>query len=71
MPRTKRRAEHVRPLEAASGDHKGEPFVINPNQIFEADDELVRAYPHLFIAVEASRSRPLVEQATAAPGEVR
>ena len=62
---------HVQPIEAASGDHKGETFVINPNEIFAVDDELVRAYPHLFQPLRETRQRPEVEQATAAPGEHR
>jgi hypothetical protein len=36
-----------------------------------ADDPIVRARPELFMPLEASRQRPMVEQATAAPGELR
>lgn len=71
MPAKTKPANHVRPKEAASGDHNGETFVLNPNEIYDADDEIVRAYPHLFVPLEATRQRPAVEQMTAAPGEVR
>lgn len=59
----------VRPREAASGDYEGEMFVLNPNDLYRGSDVLVREYPHLFVA--ADRTRPAVEQATAAPGELR
>jgi hypothetical protein len=62
-------AKLMRPIDAASGDHNGEPFVLNPNDLYRADDELVTAYPHLF--KEAKQTRPEVEQATASPGEKR
>jgi hypothetical protein len=67
----KERVGDVQPIEAASGDFNGIPFVLSPNEIFAGDHELVRNYPHLFRPVEARRSRPEVEQATAAPGERR
>lgn len=70
MPATKRQ-DYVQPKEAAAGDFNGEPFVLNPNEIYVADADLVRAYPSLFKPVAATRQRPLMEQATAAPGEVR
>lgn len=62
---------NVRPIQPASGDIDGEPFVINPGEIFAADHKLVRAKPHLFKPVEPTRDRPDVEQATKAPGERR
>lgn len=77
MPQTKRRpaarprATHVQPIEPATGTFNGEPFVINPAEVFNADHALVRAYPHLFKPVEPTRDRPDVEQMTAAPGEKR
>lgn len=72
MPRPRNTTtEYVRPREAATGDHNGEPFVLNPNEIFDADYPLVRKHPGLFMPVEPSRQRPSVEQATAAPGETR
>ena len=71
MPRRVNVSEYVRPREAATGDHNGEPFVLNPNEIFDADHPIVRAHPNLFMPVEPSRARPRVEQATAAPGELR
>jgi hypothetical protein len=61
----------VRPREACTFDHAGESVVLSPNEIMNADDPIVRARPQLFMALEASRQRPMVEQATAAPGEVR
>jgi hypothetical protein len=70
MPRTAQ-PRYVRPIEAATFDHDGEMVVLNPNEIIDADHPMVRARPHLFKALEASRSRPVVEQATAAPGERR
>jgi hypothetical protein len=63
--------EFVRPIEPASGTFKREPFVVNPNQIFESNDPLVRKFPHLFQPLEATRQRPDVESMTAAPGEQR
>jgi hypothetical protein len=77
MPQTKTRqaakrdVELVRPIEAASGDHNGEPFVLSPREVFNSDHQLVRAYPHLFQPVEQTRDRPDVEQMTAGPGEKR
>ena len=68
MPRTATR-KLVQPIEAASGDHNGETFVLNPNELFDSDHELVRAYPHLFRQTKATHLA--VEQATAAPGEQR
>lgn len=71
MPRTAA-ARFVRPREACTFDHDGDAVVLNPNvDIYNADDPVVRARPHLFKPVEASRQRPEVEQATAAPGERR
>jgi hypothetical protein len=32
--------DYVRPREAATGDYNGEPFVLNPNEIFDADHPL-------------------------------
>lgn len=69
--------EYVQGVEPASGDWKNpetgakEPFVVNPSTILRSDDPLVKQFPHLFKALETSRQRPAVEQATAAPGEKR
>jgi len=69
--RNKRPAgEFVQPIEPASGTHDGEPFVVNPREIFRADHPLVRAYPHLFRPLCESQ-RPDIVQMTAAPGEKR
>lgn len=62
-------ARLMRPREAASGDYDGETFVLNPNDLYREDHDLVRAYPHLF--TEARETQHDVEQATAAPGERR
>jgi hypothetical protein len=70
MPRTAQ-PRHFRPAQACTGDFDGEPFVLNPNEIFSANDPLVRARPELFTALESTRQRPEVEQVTAAPGERR
>ena len=72
MPQTKQPKHEgfVQPIEPATGDHDGEPFVITPTEVFAADHPLVRAYPHLFKALEPRR-RPGSEQATRGPGEKR
>ena len=62
---------HYRPKEACTFDFEGEAVVLNPNEIFEANDPIVRARPNLFRPLEADRQRPIVEQTTAAPGELR
>jgi len=62
---------HYRAKESCTGDIDGEVFVLSANAIYSADDPLVRARPELFMPLEADRTRPLVEQATAAPGEIR
>jgi hypothetical protein len=48
-------SDFMRPREAATGDIGGEPFVLNPNEIFDADHPIVRAHPGLFMPVEPSR----------------
>lgn len=70
MPRAPR-FEYMRPKQACTFDHDGEAVVLSPNDIFSGDDPLVRARPQLFQPVDPARNRPLVEQATAAPGERR
>jgi len=71
MPRSSATSGFVRPREACTFDHAGEAVVLSPNEIFNADDPVVRARPDLFKPLEADRQRPRVEQATAAPGELR
>lgn len=61
----------VQPIEPASGQHRGELFVINPHEIFAVGHPLVRRFPHLFKPLEPTRDRPAAEQVTAAPGEQR
>lgn len=63
--------KYVRATEPFSGDVDGDPFVVNPSEILTDDHPIVRKYGNLFKPVEATRQRPAVEQATAAPGEVR
>jgi hypothetical protein len=70
MPRPAQ-PRHYRAIQACTGDFRGEMFVLSPNVIYAADDPLVRARPELFQPLEADRTRPVVEQATAAPGELR
>jgi hypothetical protein len=70
-PRKNPELSYVQPIEPASVEHEGASLVVNPHQVFHADDSLVKAFPHLFKPLEASRQRPEVEQTTAAPGEVR
>lgn len=62
---------NVQPIEPSTGTLNGEPFVINPREVFAAEHPLVRAHPHLFKPVEPTRDRPGVEQMTAGPGEKR
>jgi hypothetical protein len=70
MP-AKQQPRYVRAKEPATGDLDGEPFVVNPSEIFADDHPIVRAHPDLFEPLEPSRQRPDVEQMTAAPGEKR
>jgi hypothetical protein len=64
-------AQHVRPRRAAAFELDGRSYVLNPNHIYEADHEAVRAHPDLFVPLEAIKARPAVEAMTAAPGEQR
>lgn len=66
-----RETTHMQPIEPSTGTFNGEPFIVNPREVFASDHPLVRAFPHLFKAVEQTRERPAVEQTTAAPGEKR
>jgi hypothetical protein len=71
MPPRKAKPDFMQPAEPATGTYNGEPFVLSPREVYAADHELVRAYPHLFKPFEPNRQRPTVEQMTAAPGEKR
>ena len=62
---------HYRAKESCTGDINGEVFVLSANAIYAHDDPVRLGRPELFTPLEAERSRPLVEQATAAPGERR
>jgi hypothetical protein len=61
----------VQPKEAAFFKYEDEDIVLSPNEIWNANDPVVRAKPDLFRPLKATRQRPEVEQATAAPGEKR
>jgi hypothetical protein len=61
----------VRPIDSCTFDYDGGAETLNPSDILEADHPWVRARPQLFKALEPTRQRPAVEQATAAPGEQR
>ncbi len=61
----------VRPREAFTGDLNGEVVVLGPNDVLNDRDQAVKKWPHLFVPLEPDRTRPDVEQMTAAPGEVR
>src|SRR5215203_5363752 len=63
MPRTRHpfaADEIVRPLQPFSGDHDGQPIVLNPVHRLRGDDPLVRRWPQMFIA-EAATTRDVVE----------
>jgi hypothetical protein len=53
----------------------GSVHYLRPGDVWDADDELVKARPQFFsdspIRVNTSRGFAVVEQATAAPGEKR
>lgn len=70
MPRPPQ-PRYFRAKEACFFKFDDDDVVLSPNAIYAADDPLVRARPELFKPLEADRQRPAVEQATAAPGEVR
>lgn len=62
-------------IDSGDRDEEGRPVmvpvVVTPASILEASDPIVRRWPHHFQALAPDRQRPAVEQATAAPGEVR
>jgi hypothetical protein len=71
MPRPPQ-PRHFRAKDACFFDHPElGPVNLSANAVYPADDPVVRARPDLFTPLEADRQRPPVEQATAAPGEVR
>lgn len=55
-----------RAKESFAHGYRGFPEVINPIELFDEDDPIVKAFPTCFERVVSD-----VEQATAAPGEVR
>ena len=72
MPRVTHQAEHMEAIETVSLVHEGVPYaLVKYTTILAADDPLVSAYPHFFRPLAVKRTRPLIEQTTAAPGEVR
>lgn len=62
---------HVEATETFSGDLDGAPIVIRKEMVISADDPVAKAFPQYFQPLSPRRSRPEVEQATAAPGEKR
>lgn len=71
MPSAKEKSEHVQAKEAASGSVDGVAFVLKPGEILRADDPIAKKYPGFFKELEPQRRRPVIENATAAPGERR
>lgn len=53
------------------GDEQGNSHVISPDDVFPDDHPFVKATPAIFERVDGDGKRAPVEQATAAPGEVR
>lgn len=60
----------VRAIEAFMTDVNGMPVVVSPDDVMEDSEPIVRRYAHLFRPVSPTRGLA-VEQATAAPGELR
>lgn len=60
-------------IQTANVTHRGERLHIQAGSAWDASDPVVREYPSLFTtdARALRRSEPVVEQATAAPGERR
>jgi hypothetical protein len=61
------------PVACKASFHTPDGFV-NAGDIYEADHPIVRKHPERFIPLDvhrAPRSEPVVEAATAAPGEKR
>lgn len=62
----------VQPIDCVSGTtDDGQPWVVNPNDLFRGDHPIVQQCPQHFRPASESRQRPTVEQATRAPGEQR
>lgn len=61
--------------KTATVGFNGRSVVIRRGEAWDADDQLVAAYPDLFVAeatdVRSTRAVPTVEAATANPGEKR
>ena len=54
------------------GDKGGKDVKVTKGQVVDANDPLVKAFPAMFAPQEYERfAPPVVEQATAAPGEKR
>lgn len=53
------------------GQLYGREVIVTPDDIYADDHEIVVAYPHLFEEIPVIPRRGEVEQATAAPGELR
>lgn len=52
-------------------DVHGNQSVVGPNDLYEDDDPVVLDHPDMFTPVRATAGRGGVEQASAAPGELR
>lgn len=65
-----RPAETLVALDSFTGSVGGEVRVFRQGEPIRATDPAVRKWPHLF-GPQHIRNQPLVEQATAAPGERR
>jgi hypothetical protein len=65
--------EYVFSQAACSFDHDGLTINLQPDQVWDANDPVVRAHPELFAAdpVRVRRTVSPVEEATAAPGQKR
>lgn len=60
-----------RPKQSVFFGWRGREVALHPDEIYPDDDPLVRDNPQLFEDVKLKSSTPVVEQATAAPGEKR
>lgn len=70
MPRTQSTTRKImEPRDPFIANYEGYDQTFNPGMFFDESHELVQRHPELFR--EARVKRSFVEQATAAPGELR
>lgn len=50
---------------------KGNSIMVLKDDVFASNDPVVKAYPHFFGPHQLRTITPVIEQATAAPGEKR